>query len=355
MQIDASPTNGFADRVLGILNDGAIALMLSLGHRAGLFDAMARLDFATSAEIAEEAGLVERYVREWLGAMVTARIVELCAERATYRLPAEHAEVLTRRSRGLNLACTAQWLPLLGSVEDRVLACFERGGGVPSSAFERFHQVMSELSDQTVVAALHGAILPLVPGGVEALERGLDVLDIGCGRGRALNELAAAHPRSRFTGYDLSVDAIASARAEARERGLANATFEVRDVSDLGARGAFDLVTAFDAVHDLARPAAALAAVAAALRPDGFFLMQDVAGTSHVDRDASLPLAPLLYSMSCLHCTTVSLAAGGAGLGAMWGQETAQRMLAAAGFGQIEVHSLPHDPINLYFLARPHR
>jgi 2-polyprenyl-3-methyl-5-hydroxy-6-metoxy-1,4-benzoquinol methylase len=349
---DRAEMHAFAARMLGILNGGAMALMISLGHRAGLFDAMAVLDWATCPEIAKEAGLVERYVREWLGAMTTGGIVEVDASRGAFRLPPAHAACLTRGARPHNLAAAAQWVPLLGSVEDRVLACFEQGGGVPYGAYERFHHVMAELSDQTVVAALHDAILPLVPGGIAALARGIDVLDVGCGSGRALNEMAAAYPQSRFTGYDLSVQAIEMARTESRERGLANALFEVRDAADLRERDAFDLVTAFDTVHDMARPADALAAISRALRPAGFLLMQDVAGTSHVERDVSFAFAPLVYSISCLYCTTVSLSSGGAGLGAMWGEETARRMLAAAGLVPVEVRSLPHDPINRYFVAR---
>ncbi len=236
-------------------------------------------------------------------------------------------------------------------MEDLVLDCFQHGGGVPYSAFERFQQVMAEESDQTVVAALHDAILPLVPERAAKLRDGADVLDVGCGSGRALNELAASFPASRFTGYDFSVAAIQSARVEARERGLANVVFEVRDVADLRADSAFDLITAFDAIHDQAHPAAVLAAIARALRPDGTFLMQEVRGTSHVHEDLANPYAPLLYTVSCLHCMTVSLAAGGEGLGAMWGAAKARRMLAGAGFAGIEVHTLPHDPLNSYYVA----
>jgi 2-polyprenyl-3-methyl-5-hydroxy-6-metoxy-1,4-benzoquinol methylase len=350
--IDQGRREAFAARMVGVLNGGALALMISLGHRAGLFDAMARTGFATSGELADEAGLVERYVREWLGAMVTGGVVEYDPARAAYRLPPEHAAVLTRSARPRNLATAAQWIGLLGSVEDRVLECFERGGGVPYSAYGRFHQVMAEESDQTVVAALVDSILPLVPGAPDALARGADVLDIGCGSGRALNELAAAFPKSRFTGYDLSAEALLAARAEARERGLANVVFQVRDVADLHAESAYDLVTAFDAVHDQARPADALRVVARALRPGGSFLMQEVAGTSHVHEDAQHPLAPLLYTVSCLHCMTVSLAAGGAGLGSMWGAETARRMLEQAGFAKLEQHRLPHDGMSVYWVAR---
>jgi 2-polyprenyl-3-methyl-5-hydroxy-6-metoxy-1,4-benzoquinol methylase len=338
--------------VLEILNGGALSLMLSIGHRAGLFDVMRGLDFATSREIAAQAGLEERYVREWLGALATGGLLEHDPDRDAYRLPPEHAAFLTRAARPHNLAVTAQWIPLLARVEDEVLDCFAQGGGVPYSAYERFHEVMAEESDQTVVAALPDSILPLVPGLRGALEAGRDVLDVGCGAGRALNLLAHTFPSSRFTGYDLLPAAIGVARAEASERGLANARFEVRDVADLDVEAAYDLVTAFDAIHDQARPAAVLRGIARALRPDGVFLMQDVRGTSHVHRDAEQPLAPFMYTISCLHCMTVSLAARGAGLGAMWGEETARRMLAEAGFREVRIERLPHDPINLYYVAR---
>jgi SAM-dependent methyltransferase len=175
---------------------------------------------------------------------------------------------------------------------------------------------------------------------------------VGCGAGRASNLLAASYPRSRFHGYDLSEEAIERARAEAREWGLGNVRFEVRDVADLHLRDAFDWISAFDAIHDQANPKAALGAIARALRPDGVFLMQDIRGTSHVHADALHPLAPFLYTVSCLHCMTVSLAAGGEGLGAMWGEETARRMLGEAGFGRVSVHTLEHDPINQYYVAR---
>jgi SAM-dependent methyltransferase len=349
---DPRRASAFAERMRDVLNGGALALMASLGHRTGLFDVMARLAPSSSEAIAEHAGLDARYVREWLGAMVTGGVVEYDPERSRYALPAEHAACLSRAARPHNLGASAQWIPLLGGVEDEIVACFERGGGVPHASFGRFHAVMVEQSDQSVVARLLESILPLVPGSAEALAAGIDVLDVGCGRGRALLRMARAWPKSRFAGYDLSPDAIADARAEAQRQGLANLRFEVRDLAELDEREAFDLVTAFDTIHTQARPAQALAAVARALRPAGSFLMQEIAGTGRLERDAEHPFGPLLYTISCLYSLTVSLAEGGAGLGAMWGAECALRMLAEAGFARRELRSLPGDPVHHYYLAR---
>jgi len=353
-RFDGKRSLAFADRMLGILNDGALSVMISIGHRTGLFDTMRELPPATSAEIAEAAGLNERYVREWLGAVVTGRIVECSDDGTRFSLPPEHAAWLTRQATPNNVAVYAQYIPQLGNVEDEIIECFKKGGGVPYSAYKHFHRIMAEDSGQTVVAALTDQILPLVPGLTDSLEAGIDVLDVGCGSGRALNLMAETYPSSRFVGCDLSEEAIAAGTRLAQERGLANVAFEVRDLGVAEIQGQYDLITAFDAVHDQACPDKVLAGVARALKPNGVFLMQDIAGSSHLPNNLDHPIAPLLYTISCLHCMTVSLAQNGAGLGAMWGEEKAREMLLEAGFSGIEVRRLRHDFQNNYFIVTSH-
>ena len=349
---EQTPAENFAERMIDTLNAGATALMLSLGHRTGLFDCMAELPPASSAQIAAAAGLNERYVREWLGAMVAAHVVDIDPDKGRYRLPPEHAACLTRVSTPDNIAVFAQYIPLLGQVEDDILQCFQRGGGVPYERYGRFHEVMAEDSAQTVVAALSEHILPLVPDLTERLEKGIDVLDIGCGSGRALIHMAAVNPNSRFTGYDLSTEAIGRARAETERLGLTNTLFEVRDVTSLDESDNYDLITAFDAIHDQKHPGQVLAGIADCLRPGGKLLMQDIAGSSHHHEDKDHPIGAFLYTISCMHCMSVSLAQGGDGLGAMWGKEKALEMLDEAGFEDVEVHSLEHDFQNFYYVAQ---
>ena len=351
-ELDQNKAEEFAERMLGVLNEGALALMTSVGHRTGLFDAMAGLVPSTSEQIASAASLNERYVREWLAAMVVGGIVEHDPEHGTYRLPPEHAAFLTRAATPDNIAVTAQFIPVLASVEDRIVESFQKGGGVPYSAYTRFHEVMAEDSGQTVVAALTDYILPLVPGLTRHLEAGLDVLDVGCGSGRTLNLMARKFPDSRFVGYDFSEEAIARARAAAQERGTTNVRFEVKDVATLDEEARYYLITTFDAVHDQANPAKVLEGIAAALREDGVYLMQDIAGSSHLHNNLDHPLGPFMYTVSTMHCMTVSLAQGGAGLGAMWGEEKAKEMLREAGFGEVKLERLPHDIANSYFVAR---
>lgn len=348
---DAGKAEAFGERLVGMMNGAGLMLMASLGHRTGLFDVMAGLPPSTTGEIAEAAGLSERYVREWLGAMTAGGFVEHDPAMMTYRLPPEHAAWLTRGAAS-NVAASAQWVALLGSVEDRVAEAFAHGRGVPYSAYHRFHEVMAEESGQTVVAALDEHVLPLVPELVERLEGGIDALDIGCGAGRAVMHLAARFPKSRFAGYDLAEEAVAMARAEAARQGLRNVRFEARDLAAMNEEEAFDLVTAFDVIHDQAKPDRVLANVRRALKPGGLYLMQDISCAGRHDEDRGHVFGPFLYTVSCMHCMSVSLANGGPGLGATWGREKALEMLGAAGFDDVRVETLPHDPLNFWFVAR---
>ena len=337
--------------MLGMMNEAALALMVSVGHRAGLFDVMARMPAATSDEIASAAGLDERYVWEWLAVMTTGRIVEHDAAAGSYALPAEHAAWLTRAAGMQNLAIGMQYIGLMAQVEDQIVECFRRGGGVPYSAFPRFQAVMAEDSGAVHDATLIDGTLPLVPGLTGRLRDGIDVADVGCGSGHAVNLMAGAFPRSRFTGFDFSAAGIAAARAEADREGRANVRFEQRDAAHLGETARFDFITTFDAVHDQARPDLMLAGIAATLRPGGVYLCVDTSASSKVAENLGHPLATFLYTVSCMHCMTVSLADGGMGLGTMWGEQTARKMLAEAGFTSVEAKRIDGDIVNAYFIA----
>lgn len=349
--IDPAAAEVFGQKMLEVLNGGALSLMISLGHRTGLFDTMHGQAPATSSGIAERAGLNERYVREWLGAMVTGGIVLYDAPTRMYRLPAEHGEFLARNGAS-HMAGSLQFFAVLAGVEDRIVDCFREGGGVHYAEFPRFHEVMAEESAVTVAGALEEFVLPLEPGLIEQLEGGMDVLDVGCGSGLAMITLAERFPASRFLGIDFSEEAIGRAQAEADRRGLSNVAFEIGDAARIDRPAQFDLVTAFDAIHDQRDPAAVLRQIREALRSGGLFLMQDIAASSQLENNMERPMAPFLFTISTMHCMTVSLAAGGAGLGTCWGEELALQMLGEAGFGQSRMESLPHDIMNSWYLSR---
>lgn len=348
---DREAAERFADRAAELIDGGAVVMMMAVGHRTGLFDTMARLPPSTSGEIAAAAELAERYVREWLSAMTTGGIVDYDPQTETFSLPPEHAASLTRDASLGNIAVYAQFVALMGQVQDRILGCFETGAGLCYHDFPDFHRVMAEDSNQTVVAQLFTGLLPLVPGLNERLRDGIDVLDAGCGRGNALIAMAKRYPRSRFVGYDLCADAIADAQAAAAAAGLDNICFETRDLSRFEERARYDFLVSFDAVHDQKDPQDLLRRLRRALRPGGRYLMQDIGGSARLENNLDFPMASLLYAVSCMHCTPVSLGQGGAGLGTMWGWETAEAMLREAGFDTIRRHVLPHDPMNVWFVA----
>ena len=347
----AGDASDFAKRMLHMMNEAALALMVSVGHRTGLFDVMAAMPAATSAEIASRAALDERYVREWLAVMTTGRIVDHDGATGSFSLPADHAAWLTRAADQNNIAVGMQYIGLLAVVEDQIVDCFRHGGGVPYSAFPKFQAVMAEDSGAGYDASLIDVTLPLVPGLVDRLRQGIEVADVGCGSGHAANLMAEAFPRSRFVGFDFSDTGIAAARAEADRKDLTNVRFEKRDAAQLGETARFDFITTFDSVHDQARPDLMLAGIAQALRPDGVYLCVDTSASSKLAENVDHPLAPFLYTVSCMHCMTVSLADGGMGLGAMWGEQTARKMLGDAGFASIEAVRVDGDIVNTYIIA----
>ncbi|MFZ0832709.1 MAG: class I SAM-dependent methyltransferase, partial [Mycobacterium sp.] len=264
-------TDEFAVRVMGTIDSASLAILLSIGHQTGLFDAMADRPSSTSQQIADAAGLHERYVREWLAGLTTAHVVEYDPDTATYTLPLERAALLTRQAGPDNLARTAQFIPMLGEVEQKIIGCFRSGGGLPYSEYPRFHAVMAEESGEVFDAALVDVILPMAEGLPERLRAGADAADFGCGRGHAVNVMAAAFPASRFTGVDFSEESLAVGAQEAASLGLANATFERHDLAGMDVADSYDVITVFDAIHDQAQPDRVLRNIYRALRPGGVF------------------------------------------------------------------------------------
>lgn len=352
---ESLPVDEFADQLLGMLNQGALSLMVSIGHRTGLYDLMDELDWATSEQIAAQGALEERYVREWLASMVSAGIVQYQPASKTYLLPQNHAALLCRRSAPDNIAVFAQYIGMLGKVEDKVVDCFRHGGGVGYEHFPNFHGIMAEDSGQTVLSALDKHILPLVENIEKRLEQGIWVLDVGCGKALALLHLAERYPNSEFYGYDLSQQALEEAREIAHRKQLSNIHFEQRDLTDFNQQSVsepFDFITAFDAIHDQASPQNVLDGIYNHLNTGGQFLMQDIRASSHLENNRDHPIAPLMYTLSTMHCMTVSLAQDGAGLGTMWGEELATEMLRQAGFDEVSVNQLDHDFQNNFYVMQ---
>jgi 2-polyprenyl-3-methyl-5-hydroxy-6-metoxy-1,4-benzoquinol methylase len=349
---DNSRADVFASKMFQFLNGGMLSLMISIGYKTGLFDTISQLKPSTSQEISRAAKLNERYVREWLGAMVTGNIIDYDPATGKYLLRKEHSTFLTRKSGIDNLAVLAQYVSLMGNVEDKIVECFRNGGGLPYSEYPKFQQLQAEETARIFDSKLTNQILPLIPEINDKLSNGIKVLDIGCGRGHAINLMGKAFPKSKFTGCDISREGISSAKEEAKNLGLTNVQFEIKDALLIEELGKFDLITAFDTIHDQTQPTKVLKAINASLNNTGFFLMQDIAASSNVEKNIDNLLAPALYTISTMHCMSVSLAFNGEGLGTMWGKELAVKKLDEAGFKDIKVKNIEGDIMNYYYLSR---
>jgi ubiquinone/menaquinone biosynthesis C-methylase UbiE len=353
----------FQERMITILNHGSLNLAMGLGYRAGLFDVMdARDQPGTVDEISLAANLDRRYVKEWLGVMVCGKIVDLVTGndgKPRFLLPKEHGDVLTRRAGSNNLGVYAQEIPLLTACAmEPVFRGFQSGDGVPYEQYPDFHDFMAQLGDAKHRQVLVDVFLPSVDGGrlIEALQRGIEVCDLGCAQGVAAILMAKAFPNSRFTGIDISAEALDVARSDALSQGLDNIDFKCRDAAKLrhpnDLSGRFDYITAFDAVHDQTRPREALQGIYAILKDDGAFSMIDIAAETDIQGNLDHPMGAFLYTVSLMHCMPVGLVDGGAGLGMMWGRQLAEEMLKEAGFSRVAVEEIPEDPFNLHFYCR---
>ena len=351
-QLDTTRIEAFAEALFGSYTGGMLTYLVDIGHRTGLFEAAAAGP-ATSVALASRAGLQERYVREWLGAMVTGGVMEYEPTTATYTLPAEHAVCLTG-SGSSNLAPFSLLNTHLAKHVGQVAEAFRHGGGVPYEEFRpEFTDVMDALGRGGFDEHLLTGWLDLVPEVRAQLAAGARVADIGCGTGHAIVLMAQAFPASTFVGYDISEEAIERARGEAAAGGVGNARFEVADAARLTVDDPFDVVLVFDAIHDQVAPAEVLRRIHDTLAPDGVFLMFEPHASSNLEENVGHPLAPFLYAVSTLHCLTISLAHDGAGLGTVWGEQLAVQMLGDAGFADVTIEEVPEEPLNALYVARP--
>jgi ubiquinone/menaquinone biosynthesis C-methylase UbiE len=352
----------FAEKMTDILNYSALNLAMAIGYRTGLFDVMDTFDSPQTLQaIGDKAELNPRYIKEWLGVMVTGQIVELSMagdENNRYYLPKQHGDLLARRAGNSNLGVYTQEMPLLTACAmEAVVEGFSTGDGVAYDRYPKFQAFMSQLADAKHRQVLVDTFLPAVDGGrlLSDLRSGIRVCDLGCATGVALMLMAAAFPESRFVGIDISREAIETARSEATRQQLTNLEFVISDAAvlreNIELKAAFDYVTAFDAIHDQTRPQEVLKGVHHIMAPGGRFSMVDIAARTNLADNLDHPMGSFLYAVSLMHCLPVGLVDGGSGLGMMWGREKAVEMLKAAGFTTVQVEAIPEDPFNLHFFC----
>lgn len=349
-EVDRRAAGEFARVMVAHLSSAMLVTHLELGRRTGLLEVLASGP-VTAAELAGHSGLVVRYVQEWLGLAVTGGVVDHDPATATFVLPPERAAVVVGASP-YNLSGMVSMA--VGAAEglDALELAFREGGGI---GYEDqpldVDEVIDRLTGDRYSALLVDRYLDQVPGLTERLTAGAHVLEIGCGRGQAARLVAEAFPASEVVGLDLSADAVADAARESARVGLTNVSF-IEGSATAPPSGPWDVVCAFDVVHDLAEPDTALASVREVLADDGVFLMIDSGAPPTLAEQAELPWAPMMYGVSLAHCLTVSLAQQGEGLGALWGRQGALDALQAAGFTRVETYELPGDPMDLLYEAR---
>ncbi len=348
-QLDRAELDAFSDKVFRDLSGTYVTAMCILGDRLGLFKHLAALGPATSAELAERAGINARYAQEWLSALACAGYIDYDPASRRFSLSPEHAAVLADEGGAFFVGGDYEQLPALWGVLDPLTTAFREGGGVPQSAY---HESMARGMDRTAVVSYHHALvqkwIPALPDVQAALERGIEVADVGCGGGRALIRLAQAFPNSRCTGYDVFPPTVALARQNAEAAGVADRVrFEALDVSR-GLPGQYDLITTFIVIHDAADPRSLLRAIRVALKPGGTYLCAETKAADTLEENAG-PLGAYLFSTSVLYCMTVSLAEGGEGLGTAGMPPSKVRELCMeAGFSSVRLLPIDNPFKNIY-------
>jgi 2-polyprenyl-3-methyl-5-hydroxy-6-metoxy-1,4-benzoquinol methylase len=353
--LDPERIGSFAQRVWGYKQGEVVALMIHLGDRLGVYRAMDGAGRLDAAGVAERTGLHERWLLEWLRSQAAAGLLET-DDGASFELAPEAAAVLADEDGSLWFAAGAfQGSVAPPEVVDRLAESFRTGIGLryddlgPSAA----HAVERMLAPWSRLA-LVPTVVPALDGVTDRLGRGIRVADVGCGAGVALLAMATAFPRSRFDGYDSSRHAIDRARAALGATGLSNVAFHVAEASDLPPGPAYDFVMTLDCIHDMTRPAEAIAAIRRAISPDGTWLIKDIRAAEDWGELQRNPMLAMMYGSSVATCMSSALSEpGGAGLGTLgFPASVAERMCRDAGFTRFQVHDF-EDPANLYYEVRP--
>jgi SAM-dependent methyltransferase len=350
---DIERVEGFAGKVLGDFAGTMATVLAILGDRLELFDTLAESGPATSAELAERAGVSERYAREWLFGMHAAGYLQHDHERATFSLPVEHAEVLAVEGGPFFVAGGYQALGGELRVLDRLTEAFRSGGGVPQAAYpDDTFEGMRRFSLPWYEHQLTQEWIPAVAGVREKLEAGARYADVGCGAGHALIKLAQTFPRSTFFGYDAFHGAIDQARRAAEQAEVTDRIrFEQLDAAD-GLPEQYDLISTFDVVHDTIDPVGLLRAIRRALTPGGTYLMLEMRCADDPSDNVG-PFGTLLYGISVLYCMTTSLAHGGAGLGTCGcPPKTVRQLCTEARFSRVREVPL-ENPFNTLYEISP--
>ncbi len=331
---------------------GAFTMALAyIGDRLGLYQTMRRSGPVTSDQLAAMAGLNERYEREWLRAMVASEYLEYDPETELYMMTPEQASVLADEDSPFFVGGGFQLTAPSIYNTPRVMEAFRNGGGV--SYHEMSEDISRGIERVFRPGYLHFLVntwIPAVEGLQAKMEMGALVADVGCGRGQSTVQMAKAFPKSRFVGVDYHAHSVEAAEQLAARNGLSNAMFVRASAEDMPAEDLYDVVCSFDCIHDMPNPQAVVERIYATMADDAVWLWGEP-NASHEAHENRNPIGRHFHAVSPMHCMTVSLAAGGAGLGTVIGEKGARELAAEAGFTRFKRLAI-EDPFNQFFDVR---
>lgn len=351
MPINQQALDTFLERAVNDLSASYGGVMVSLGHRLGLYKAMAGAGPLSAREVAQRAGCDERYLREWLNSQAAGGYVRYHATSETYELPPEQALVLADEESPLFLPPAWNVPASMWFDEDKVARAFRTGEGIAwRDHHERLSCGVAAFYRNCYRGSLLQAWLPALPGVIEKLKQGAKVADIGCGYGHSTLLMAAAFPNSRFWGFDNHEASVAAAREQARRANAGlSVTFEVATAQSYPPQG-FDLICFFDCLHDMGDPVAAAQHAATALAEEGTVMLVEPFAHDRVEDNLN-PVGRLYYAASTAICCAHSLSEEGrAALGAQAGEARLRAVFQKAGFRIFR--RATQTPFNLVLEAR---
>jgi SAM-dependent methyltransferase len=351
MAVEERTTEAFLERAFADLAACYGGVMVSIGHRLGLYRALAGQGPLSSVELAARTNCEERYVREWLNSQVVAGYLAYHAESETYELPDEHVPVLADDESPAFLPPAFEIPASMWFDQEQTLEAFRTGDGVPWGDHDRrLYSGVSVFYRNAYSAALVPEWLPALDGVVEKLERDASVADVGCGYGHSTVLMALAFERSRFVGFDTHDASLEAARANAEAAGVADRVHFQRADARSYPGSDYDLICFFDCLHDLGDPVGAARRAQEALADDGTLMLVEPFARDALPDNLG-PVGRLYYSASTTLCVPHSRSEElGLALGAQAGPTRLAAVLHEAGFRSIR--SAYESPFNIVLEAR---
>jgi 2-polyprenyl-3-methyl-5-hydroxy-6-metoxy-1,4-benzoquinol methylase len=351
--MDQARIDQVGERLFGDVNGAMTVLNVYLGHRLGFFRALAEGGPTTPAELAKETACAERYVREWLECMVVNEYLEHEPVLGRFTLPAEHAAVLADPASAAFAAPFTCFIPSLAQALPQVLDAFRSGGGVPYENYGAdVREAIGTGNRPMFVNDYVSKWIAAMPDVAARLRAGGHVADIGCGVGWSSISLAQGFPEIHVDAVEPDAASAAEARANAAAAGVADRIeFHEATAETAPLRGPYDLVTAFECLHDMAYPVAALRRMRALAGSYGVVLVADEAVADTLEDNHTF-VGRLNYNFSVLHCLPQAMVyPGAAGTGTVIRPSTLRRYARAAGFTRIDVLSIENPLWRFYRLT----